>query len=66
MQFEDSDEQIKNEGVITVRTMERIAGESTTIASLGHPAITRKKKATRIENILQALCEACKHVSKPK
>ena len=43
VQFEDSDEQIKNEGAITVRTIERIAEESTAIAGLGHLAITRKK-----------------------
>ena len=31
------------EGAITVRTIERIAEESTAIAGLGHLAITRKK-----------------------
>ena len=34
VQFEESDGRIKNEGVITVRTVERIAGESAAITSV--------------------------------
>lgn len=58
MQFEESDERIKNEGVITVRTVERIARESAAIASPKRPATARTKQATGIKNMLQALSKA--------
>ena len=60
VQFEDSDERIKNERAITMRTIERIAGESTAAATLEHPNTSRVEQATGIENILYELSEAVK------
>lgn len=60
VQFEGNDERIKNEGAITVRAVERIAGESTIAATPERPAITRIEQTIEIENMLQELSKAVK------
>lgn len=58
VQFKDSDERIKNEGAIIVRTIERIAGASAAAATPKHPATSRTEYTIRIENMFQALSKA--------
>ena len=53
-----NDEWVKNEGAITARKVERIAGESIATETLECPAITRPEQATKVENMPQALSEA--------
>lgn len=52
VQFKDNDERIKNEKAITLRTVKRIARESTTAATLECPTTARTTQATGIENML--------------
>ena len=58
VKFEANDEWVKNEGAITARKVERIAGESIATVTLECPAITRPEQATKVENMPQALSEA--------
>lgn len=60
VQFEDSDEGIKNERAITVRIIERVVGKSTVATTPERPTTARVEQATGIENILQELSEAVK------
>lgn len=52
VKFEESDEKVKNEGAIIVRTVERIAGESTTVVTSECLVTAKPEQTTWIENIL--------------
>lgn len=50
-----NDERVKNEGSLTVRTIERIAGEYVAAAISEYPTTFTPRKASKIKNMLQEL-----------
>lgn len=58
VQFEASDERVKNKGAITARTVERIVVEYTVAATLKHHVAVKAEQATRIETMLHELSKS--------
>lgn len=53
-----SDERVKNERELTVKTIERITGESAAIITLEHPAATKSVKAIKFKKTRQYLSDS--------